>query len=406
MMKKFLIRNAVCACLSLLPPLLPAGSFAASDNVLSANIKEADGTSGQNTDAGSGVKTGHIQDAAVTTPKLASESVATDKIAAGAVTDAKISGTIATSKLNVGTTAGTVAAGDHAHDGIYERKYANVKVVSLDGNGDFTSPVDAVNSITDASETNPYLVKIMPGVYDFGSSRIITSPFVDIQGSGRHITRLVGSGISLAANSHVSELTVTAQYSAPQIGIQASDQNSIVNVDVFSKNVALSVEPNAKVVVDGATLTVDGTGGGNNTSMGIWINGYLGYGWLTIRNTTIDVSNGENVTTGISSLGVITIENSTVKVYGVYPEYTTGIGASDGVIKNVSVSTNGVALSGNYDWTVHQSILNGDVAAYSHWYAGSVLNIANTQIIGPITTPGTVHCFGTYGEDFQPVTCP
>ena len=43
-------------------------SFAAvnNDEVTSVKLKEADGTSGQNTNSGSGVKTGHIQNGAVT----------------------------------------------------------------------------------------------------------------------------------------------------------------------------------------------------------------------------------------------------------------------------------------------------------------------------------------------------
>jgi hypothetical protein len=44
------------------------------DAVVSAMIAEADGTSGQNTNSGRGVKTGHIQDGAVTSAKLAIES--------------------------------------------------------------------------------------------------------------------------------------------------------------------------------------------------------------------------------------------------------------------------------------------------------------------------------------------
>jgi hypothetical protein len=42
-------------------------------------------------------------------------SISMGMIQAGAVTDEKITGPISTAKLNVGTTAGTVAAGDHAH---------------------------------------------------------------------------------------------------------------------------------------------------------------------------------------------------------------------------------------------------------------------------------------------------
>lgn len=60
------------------------------DSILSQHIKEADGTSGQDTNTGSGIKTGHIQDGAVTTSKIAD----------GAVTDAKITGPISGSKIS------------------------------------------------------------------------------------------------------------------------------------------------------------------------------------------------------------------------------------------------------------------------------------------------------------------
>ncbi len=99
--------------------LFAAAAFGASlsdDNVLSENLKEADGTSGQNTNAGAGVKTDHIQDAAVTVSKIADTAVtnakvadgaiSTTKIVDGAVTDAQISGVISGSKL-----------GTHSHNG-------------------------------------------------------------------------------------------------------------------------------------------------------------------------------------------------------------------------------------------------------------------------------------------------
>lgn len=152
------------------------------DQVLSQHIKEADGRSGQDTNSGSGVKTGHIQDGAITGPK----------IAPGAVTDAQITGPISGSKL-----------GSHSHgvndvvglatalDGKANR-YANVIVVAKSG-GDFTSPLDAVNSITDASSTNPYLVKIMPGVYEIPPASFINVPaYVDIEGSGPGVTKITG----------------------------------------------------------------------------------------------------------------------------------------------------------------------------------------------------------------------
>ena len=72
------------------------------DFVYSADIKEADGSTGQDTNTGSGVKTGHIQDSAITSAKLAANITVTG-LTATTVTAA----TIATSG-NI-TVAGSVA---------------------------------------------------------------------------------------------------------------------------------------------------------------------------------------------------------------------------------------------------------------------------------------------------------
>ncbi len=50
-------------------------------------------------------------------------------------------------------------------------------------NGKFTDPVAAVNSISDASAANPYLVVIGPGVYTI-TQTLVMKPYVDIVGSG------------------------------------------------------------------------------------------------------------------------------------------------------------------------------------------------------------------------------
>jgi hypothetical protein len=58
--------------------------------------------------------------------------------------------------------------------------------------GNFTDPVAAVNSITDASATNPYLVLIAPGTYTL-TTTLVMKPYVDISGSGENITKLTGA---------------------------------------------------------------------------------------------------------------------------------------------------------------------------------------------------------------------
>ena len=67
---------------------------------------------------------------------------------------------------------------------------ANVVIVSTSG-GDFTGVQAALDSITDASATNPYLIRIGPGVYE---GKVVMKPFVDIEGSGTGITTLTSNG--------------------------------------------------------------------------------------------------------------------------------------------------------------------------------------------------------------------
>jgi hypothetical protein len=78
------------------------------------------------------------------------------------------------------------------------RPLQNVVTVAK-GNGKFTNPVAAVNSITDASATNPYLILIAPGTYTL-TTTLVMKPYVDITGSGEDITKLTGAISSANAN--------------------------------------------------------------------------------------------------------------------------------------------------------------------------------------------------------------
>jgi hypothetical protein len=71
------------------------------------------------------------------------------------------------------------------------RPLQNIVTVAK-ANGKFTDPVAAVNSITDASATNPYLVLIAPGQYTL-TTTLVMKPYVDITGSGENVTLLTGA---------------------------------------------------------------------------------------------------------------------------------------------------------------------------------------------------------------------
>lgn len=59
-------------------------------------------------------------------------------------------------------------------------------------NGNFTDPVAAVNSISDASAANPYIVVIGPGIYSL-TQTLVMKQYVDIVGSGENVTKITGA---------------------------------------------------------------------------------------------------------------------------------------------------------------------------------------------------------------------
>jgi pectin methylesterase-like acyl-CoA thioesterase len=51
----------------------------------------------------------------------------------------------------------------------------------------------ALNSITNASATNPYVVKVMPGIYDLVTASLQMKEYVDLEGSGPENTIITSS---------------------------------------------------------------------------------------------------------------------------------------------------------------------------------------------------------------------
>lgn len=159
----------------------------AADEVLSGNIREADNKTGQNTNVGTGIKTNHLQNGAVTSVKIKDGNVANADLANSAVTSTKIKD-------------GSILAADLADGVVTATKigfYSRVIIVDANGGGDFTSPVAAMSAVATMipppSADAPVLLRIMPGVYDVGATTVPMQPFVDIEGSGEGTTRVTGS---------------------------------------------------------------------------------------------------------------------------------------------------------------------------------------------------------------------
>ncbi len=153
--------------------------------------------------------------------------------------------------------------------------------------GDFDNPSTALASITDATQSNPYLVVIGPGQYTLADGQNITmKPFVDIVGSGQNTTTIKGkvnggsNNISTACaliigadNSELSNLTVINDI-LPGSGYACTIYNDNASPDITQVTaIAKSTyEPYAMVNQNGASprvtnVIMDASGGNNGYGM-------------------------------------------------------------------------------------------------------------------------------------------
>ena len=124
---------------------------------------------------------------------------------------------------------------------------ANIVTVAK-ANGDFSSPVAAMDSITDASVNKPYLLIIAPGEYNLGASQLVMKPYVEVAGSGRVATRLIGARGSATTDGSAAMVTGASNSSLSDLSIINTRTNSnsfgIHNFSVSNmtiNNIAISI---------------------------------------------------------------------------------------------------------------------------------------------------------------------
>ncbi len=229
----------------------------------------------------------------------------------------------------------------------------NIVTVAKSG-GDFTDLQEAINSITDASEENPYLIVMAPGVYEIEQT-IIMKDYVSITGSGRYETQLVG-----------------------QIGTSSIETSAIIN---GAYDVALS---NINVMNRGNDQS--------HTEFSIGI--YCDHVYMRLKNVVVEVSASSHGADFVRA--VANLNHSRLSV-------------GDSFLVAWGTDSVGLYNSDNSWSRVNSSKLYGSGGNGSHGVrtGHSATKIINTEITrSPIdTTPNEKQCLYTYDSQLNEVNC-
>jgi hypothetical protein len=446
-------------------------STALAASVYSRDIIAADNTTGQTLTTGSGVKTGHIQNSAVTTLKIANGAVTGTKLAPGSVasahiadgaigsaalangsvTDAKIAGPISGSKISSaglnadsvdGKHASELAAAlhthslsdvqgltdalsgkadiNHSHDNISVLKPAKVIVVAQSG-GDYQDLVSALASITDASEANPYLIKIMPGVYALGGYGLTLKEFVDIEGSGRGTTIITAQGVPGATdygciegrpNVELRHLTIKCEGNdtavaiglhgpySPAVGpFRITDVTIIASGAVTNCGIVAAPSFFETLILENVGIVVSNA----NSGTGIAANYYAK---TIMHNVTVDVSgNGTPYyLVGIAGGSTFEADELIVTIHDPSSAGSNGIFAAGGTFSNTEVYSPQYGFGGAWDFVkFYNGKINGGVAAIANANGNQISKFASSQIEGPVTGGNLVKLVNCFDGDFNPI---
>lgn len=253
----------------------------------------------------------------------------------------------------------------------------NVITVSAE-NGDFTSPVTAMNSICENGPGNRYLIVIGPGVYEV-STAIIMKEWVTIQGAGREATKITGA-VSYGEPNETSAI-VKGQNNASLTDLTIENRGgSVFSIAIFNSAASPRIE-RVTAVAFGADQYATG-----------------------ILN---EVSSSPVMTNvSASASGASTTEN-----YGVY-----NVSGSSPTMVNVNATASGelsmrnpsIFIGGAAAPYIIDSVLDGSPGLALE-ADSSDSRIVNNKIIGGVTavtpTGGSV-CRGNYDENLMDVDCP
>jgi pectin methylesterase-like acyl-CoA thioesterase len=101
-----------------------------------------------------------------------------------------------------------------------------------------------MNSITDASETNHYLITVKPGIYN---ETVTMTSYVDVVGSGEGVT-VITSAVTFAVGNSLKNLTVDG-------GVSMNAGGDMDQVTVLSSGTGVTVGVNYEATIVDSTIS-------------------------------------------------------------------------------------------------------------------------------------------------------
>lgn len=281
--------------------------------------------------------------------------------------------------------------------------------------------LNVLSRITDNSATNPYLVKVEPGIYNLGSGSVVMKPYVDLEGSGELVTTLTsanssGAGTVVGAdNSELRFVTVKNTGGGQQSVALYAESTSPRFTHVTA--VASGGSENYGVHLSNGTpaltsVTASASGGGQSFGLANF------NGVLSVANSSFSASDAAGINVGLLTTfgGTTRIVSSTLTGSG--GAVAIGMRSYNGShsLQNVTITASGSGESYGIrngqkasapSVGVHQSRISG--GTNSVFALGGSVKLGASQLTGPaaVSDLGTVVCAASYNGSFAPLgsTC-
>ncbi len=261
----------------------------------------------------------------------------------------------------------------------------------------FHSIQAALDSITDATEDNPYLVYVAPGVYE---EQIDMKPFVDIEGAGEALTKIVsGRDYAISGSSHAElrSLTLEGAASCERVLWVGSGQSASVS-DVTIR--ASGHEPRGIEIwyagptyLKHVTIEIAPTSG--------WGSGIrIARSTAVLDGVTLLATSDERGSYGIvafSAESVLEVRNSIIVADGPGSQGILGYGLTG--LQRTSVLGEACAITVGTlgSMTVRSSEIRGGICNYG------VASLLHSQLDGAVAGATTPSCFSVHDADVKPL---